>query len=384
MKKIWTISGSAILCAVLGVGVLNQYYTGGYEIVAAGKTLGIVTDARQYDTALSQINAQLCVDFGEEAQLAPNVEVKSCFVSKESVTSQQELYENIAAMSDYMVKAATLTADGKKLISFRDTKEAEKTLQDLLKELQPAGSTAHFAETLSVEEEYISVANLYSAEEGAEYLAECGALHILAEKTVTEYAEKPYQTIEQPDDTLVQGTRKVEQAGENGETCVTAHIQYENGIEVSRDILSEESVKEPVDEIVRTGTRNLAEFTGSGTFSMPNAGRISSKFGARWGRTHTGIDIAAKSETPIYAADTGVVSFAGGKGSYGNLVKIDHQNGYETYYAHCCKILVEEGEVVEKGKKIALVGSTGNSTGPHCHFEIRLNGEAQNPLDFVK
>lgn len=123
---------------------------------------------------------------------------------------------------------------------------------------------------------------------------------------------------------------------------------------------------------------------GTGEFLVPLDGTFTSGYGQRWGRLHGGIDIAAVTGTPIKAADSGKVVFTGDCGSYGLLVKIDHQNGYITYYAHCSKINVSVGDLVEKGEEISLVGNTGNSTGPHCHFEIRYNNERLDPLDFVK
>lgn len=125
-------------------------------------------------------------------------------------------------------------------------------------------------------------------------------------------------------------------------------------------------------------------YIATGIFSLPLDGRLTSKFGQRWGRLHGGIDIASGVGTPIKASDSGEVIFAGDCGSYGLLVKLDHKNGYVTYYAHCSEIKVSSGDLIKKGETIALVGSTGNSTGPHCHFEIRYNNEPQNPLQYVK
>ena len=122
---------------------------------------------------------------------------------------------------------------------------------------------------------------------------------------------------------------------------------------------------------------------GTGTFTVPLSGTFTSGYGQRWGRLHGGIDIAAKTGTPITASDDGKVIFTGDCGSYGLLVKIDHQNGYVTYYAHCSKISVSVGDYVQKGDIISYVGNTGNSTGPHCHFEVRYNNERKNPLDYV-
>lgn len=118
----------------------------------------------------------------------------------------------------------------------------------------------------------------------------------------------------------------------------------------------------------------------------PINGRISSRFGARSSirsSVHTGLDIAASRGTPIKAAAGGTVIYSGRKGSYGNMIVIDHGNGVETYYAHCNSLVASAGETVSQGQVIAYVGSTGNSTGPHLHLEIRVNGVAKNPQNYL-
>ena len=118
----------------------------------------------------------------------------------------------------------------------------------------------------------------------------------------------------------------------------------------------------------------------------PVSGSITSRFGAvssiRSG-AHTGTDIAAPSGTPIKAVASGTVTFAARSGSYGNLIKISHENGVETWYGHCSELYATEGQQVEAGEVIAAVGSTGNSTGPHLHLEIRVNGTAVNPQTYL-
>ena len=93
--------------------------------------------------------------------------------------------------------------------------------------------------------------------------------------------------------------------------------------------------------------------------------------------------MAVSTGTPVYAAASGTVTFAGYKGSYGYLVIIDHGNGYQTYYAHCSALYVSAGQSVAQGQNISAVGSTGNSTGPHLHFEIRYNGSTLNPQSYI-
>ena len=115
----------------------------------------------------------------------------------------------------------------------------------------------------------------------------------------------------------------------------------------------------------------------------PVNGTITSRFGRRSGGTHTGLDIANSTGTPIRAAATGTVVYSGYKGSYGRLIIIAHTNSIQTYYAHCSRLYVSAGQTVNQGEIIAAVGSTGNSTGPHLHLEVRVNGVAKNPQNYV-
>lgn len=115
----------------------------------------------------------------------------------------------------------------------------------------------------------------------------------------------------------------------------------------------------------------------------PVRGVISSRFGSRSRGTHTGLDIATSSGTPIKAAASGTVVYAGWKGRYGNLVVVQHTDSVKTYYAHCSKIYVNAGQNVSQGETIAAVGSTGNSTGPHLHLEIRVNDAVRNPQTYL-
>ena len=117
----------------------------------------------------------------------------------------------------------------------------------------------------------------------------------------------------------------------------------------------------------------------SSGFVWPVNGRLTSPFGPRWGRMHQGQDIGAPMGTPIKAAKGGMVIKAGGGGGYGNLTMIDHGGGIVTAYAHQSRFAVGEGVQVQTGQVVGYVGSTGNSTGPHVHFEVRVNGTQRNP-----
>lgn len=141
-----------------------------------------------------------------------------------------------------------------------------------------------------------------------------------------------------------------------------------------------------------SGSVNTAGTTSSAKANLgialirPVSGTITSRFGvgSRIRRSsHTGLDIATSTGTPVLAAASGTVTFSGRKGSYGNLLVITHSNGVQTYYGHCSKLYVSAGTTVTQGQTVAAVGSTGNSTGPHLHFEVRVNGVAYNPQNYL-
>ncbi|ADO41579.1 peptidase, M23/M37 family protein [Ketogulonicigenium vulgare Y25] len=114
------------------------------------------------------------------------------------------------------------------------------------------------------------------------------------------------------------------------------------------------------------------------------AARLTSNFGTRWNRAHEGLDFGMPIGTPVYATAEGTVTFAGWQSGYGRIVKIRHQFGFETRYAHLNEINVRVGQRVSRGDHIADSGNTGRSTGPHLHYEVRVNGAAQNPLNYIR
>lgn len=150
--------------------------------------------------------------------------------------------------------------------------------------------------------------------------------------------------------------------------------------------------KKTTKQYVSTGSVNTSLTTSSAKANLgislirPVSGIVTSRFGAASAirrSSHTGLDLATSTGTPIKAAASGTVTFSGYKGSYGNLMVITHENGVQTYYGHCSQLYLSAGATVSQGQTIAAVGSTGNSTGPHLHFEVRVNGTAYNPENYV-
>jgi len=193
----------------------------------------------------------------------------------------------------------------------------------------------------------------------------------------------PFETRYQNDNKLFRGNTRVIQPGQPGIREVTVSITQKNGNEVQREVIDEVVVREPQEQIVARGTAAVPPQIGTGRFLWPvSGGRISSPFGQRGRSFHAGVDIAAAHGTAILAADSGVVTAAGWNGGFGIMIIIDHGNGTATLYAHNSSNLVTVGQRVKRGQQIARIGSTGNSTGPHVHFEVHRNGSQVNPMQF--
>lgn len=209
-------------------------------------------------------------------------------------------------------------------------------------------------------------------------------LHVVVdlETLANEEIAFPREVVE--DKSMPKGDKKVKQNGQNGQQLVTYKISQQNGQVVSKEATSRNVVKQPVTEITIKGTKVIPS-RGTGQLSWPTVGGyISSPMGWRGGRMHKGIDIARPSNHTIKAADNGVVVSAGYSGSFGNKIMINHQNGLVTLYAHLSSIGVSVGQTVSKGQSIGVMGSTGNSTGTHLHFEVHQNGAPQNPMGYLR
>ncbi len=191
----------------------------------------------------------------------------------------------------------------------------------------------------------------------------------------------------QPDPTMYTGAQRIIQEGQPGEDQVLARVVKRCGVTIASTDLNTVTVTESIPLIVGTGTRPMPQLPDGCLFLWPVQGPITSDYGYRFifGETnfHQGIDIAAPASTAISAAAEGVVAFAGERGTYGNLVILTHANGFQTYYAHCSQLLVKVGDVVTQGQPVAAVGSTGRSTGPHLHFEVRYQNSPMDPLLYL-
>ncbi|MBR3309584.1 MAG: peptidoglycan DD-metalloendopeptidase family protein [Lachnospiraceae bacterium] len=249
-----------------------------------------------------------------------------------------------------------------------------------LKELHKLESVG-FVDTLEIRSVYTDSSAVFKADAAVNEALENGSALGVVTATVANYDEDYYAPVEYIyDDTMYEGQNEEEREAVAGNRNVTARIININGQESEREILSQTVYKEPVAQIVRSGTMTPP------TFVQPLANCfLSSGFGYRWGSLHKGNDYACSYGEPIYASCPGTVIKAEESGDgYGNQVVIQHDDHLQTRYAHMSELACEVGQHVERYEVIGYAGSTGNSTGNHCHFEIIEDGVAIDPFVYLE
>lgn len=205
--------------------------------------------------------------------------------------------------------------------------------------------------------------------------------------TVTTFEDYSEQIVTEPaveirkSETMREGESKVVAQGSKGLKRIDYRVTKQNGQMLREEWLGQEVTKKSSPKVIIKGTK-VVQGEGSGNFMWPVSGAsVTSPYGQRWGKTHKGIDLVGSSS--VMAADDGVVSYAGTMTGYGNVIIINHNNGYETLYGHLSQIDTSTGAIVEKGQHIGVMGNTGHSTGTHLHFEVHTDGAIQNPLGYL-
>ena len=171
--------------------------------------------------------------------------------------------------------------------------------------------------------------------------------------------------------------------GEEGIKSVVSNVVYRNGLKVNEEIIEQDIIKYSIDKVVYKGTKSPIKEDVAFLRMPTRGGYVTSNFGPRWGSTHSGMDIAGEIGDPVCSALDGKVKECRYDGSYGNKILIQHEDGIETIYGHLSKFEVKVGDEIKKGQLIGRVGSTGRSTGPHLHFEVRVNGSPVDPKKYL-
>ncbi len=297
-------------------------------------------------------------------------------------------------LGEQKINAYIIKIDGKE-VGYIKNEEQAKEIADAFTEEKRKALEASDAEIIK-----ITVNSVIESEPGLCYEDELMSAEQITKKyyenggkisfsiTVSE-KEKAYisfETVYKNSSAYYEGTKVVSTKGSQGEREKVFEVTYTDGVESSRELISDTVTKKAVDEVVLVGTKKSTASSGKYAWPLKSV-TVTSPYG---GRTlngsydfHFGVDLRAASGTSVYAADGGKVTYAGYMGSYGYLVKIQHDNGDYTYYAHLSKISVSVGSRVYKGQLIAKSGATGNVTGPHLHFEIRKSGSTVNPVNYL-
>jgi murein DD-endopeptidase MepM/ murein hydrolase activator NlpD len=203
------------------------------------------------------------------------------------------------------------------------------------------------------------------------------------QREVTELVEQRHQQVVEVKTTLVQRREQFADARATKHQALVSTREDRHALEDHLASLEREQAKITARLAGASGSSGGPIRQGSGRFIWPVNGTFTSPFGYRWGRLHAGIDIAVPVGTALRAADSGTVAIAGWTGGYGNYTCINHGGGVSTCYGHQSRIAVSVGANVSQGQVIGYSGNTGNSTGPHLHFEVRINGNPVDPMGYL-
>ncbi len=434
----FSIGAAAIAIVTLTIGSMTAY-----EYIYNGKILGVVKNQEDVYKTIDIIGDKLSCEYDAEIAINKEKDIRfhKVIAFRQDVDDKEDILNRLTYMRDMKANGhGIFVAD--KLVAVL---ESEKTAKEILRTIQNTYmkqdanieyKKVGFAENVIIKDVETKLGDIESKEKAQEYLM-TGAIEkkihvvqsgetfseiakmyglkqselqvsnpdVVPEKLqigqeiclnqivplvtvqtveVAQYQETiPFEVICEDTGSLFKNEQTVKSKGSNGQKNVVAEIVRNNGIEVNKTEISATILAQPVSQVVLVGTKEPPPLIGTGSYIYPIRGRLTSRYGYRWGRLHSGIDLAASIGTDIKAADGGKVIFAGYNGSLGYTVKIDHGGGRVTLYGHCSKLFVKKGDKVYQGQHIADVGNTGRSTGPHVHFEVQINGNTKNPLNYL-
>ena len=426
------------------VAILLAFYTPCYALTVGGVNLGYVQNPQSYETVARQVAGQVAGILGQDvsAELTPNL--APVLAAKQEVLSPARLSDQIYEIIPAVTQAYVLTVDDRDVAASTSKEDLDAALEELQalytdedtldvsffnavrisRKYIPSDSPllqhedllAALTRTELMETNYViqdgdtaeSVAEVYAMPvESLQLLnpdvdlsalkvgktltvtKQTPVLSVCTKKNVSYKKVVPSPVEQRPDDTKFTDEVVTIKTGTPGQAQVESVLTLVDGEIWSEEILHSETLLEATETIEVVGTQERPTYVSSsnGSFIWPTEGAISSPFGYReiFGSVsfHSGLDLSNKLGTSILAADAGTVTFTGPKGSYGNLIIVDHGNGFETYYAHCSVIMATVGEEVSQGELIGQTGSTGRATGNHLHFEVRADGEPMDPLYYL-
>lgn len=357
-----------------------------YNVNYCGKSLGLV--AEKSDFYLAKTNALKDVVSDNKDDIIANPEFSLTMTLPNRISDVSQFGKTILDNTHELVKCTAVMMDGEKLVVCEDKNAIQKALDARLCEFDVSGceNKSEFVKKVELKDVYCKKGDVTALNDAEQVISQ------LSVKTVVDYkfdVSVDFKTITKTTSDKPVGYSEVTVNGENGINRTVERVEFLNGKEVNRQKIENQVVKEPVNRVVviGTGSNSTGSDVGGMMFPLPrNASiTITTQYGeASYGHVHKGIDYAVAKNTPIYAAMGGTVEHAGTYYDYGNCVIINHGNGVKTLYAHCNALYVSAGQTVKQGQTIGAVGSTGQSTGFHLHFEVKVNGGYVNPARYVQ
>lgn len=431
------------LAGIIGVIILFQTYTVALEVTVDGKVVSYVSNEREFTAAVTAVEKNLAETLGENYCMYTPPEYGFVFVKRNKQSDEENLYAQVyRAVTEEIGHHYGLYVDGALVAAA----EQQETIDEVLEELKAPYETkeenqrVEFVSDVEIRSGLFGPSMLktqdelreifqgstdpqyYTIQEG-DWLEDIVKATGLSSKmlyylnpelddrrlipgkklvisqpevylgvkvveTITYTENIAYSTTRIADSSLYVNQTKVKKAGKYGKRSVTAEVTYVDGVRSGTKILSSEVLEEPVTRELYVGTKaypsSFSSLAGTGAFIRPiNGGYVSCGFGGYRGHSGTDLTMHGAYGKPVYASAGGRVISASYSGGYGKLIQIQHSNGYVTYYAHLSAMNVSAGDTVVQGQQIGRIGSTGNSTGPHLHFELRINGKAVNAMKYL-
>ena len=337
-----------------------------YEVNIDGTKMGICNSKEEAESLIEDVKEHFIASYDKESLIdvttVENIEIRQVKATNSEIQKKEDLI-------DYIIKGT----------------DEEKTYI-----VEKGDNYWNIAEYFNMSLDDLVSANPQSDPENIQIGDELNLIvpkpfiNVQVKRKVIQEEKMPFETEYAYVSYMYNDETVVSKAGKYGVSEIEAIVTEQNGIQLAKEVVSEKIIAEPLTQLVTTGTQDPPPKKGTGYFINPLPGAmISSRFGSRSGGFHLGQDMAKASGSSIKAADGGTVTFAGWSGSYGYMVDIDHGGGFSTRYAHCSDLYVSAGEKVYQGKAIAAVGSTGVSSGPHLHFEVRKYGSVVNPASYI-
>lgn len=395
-----------IVVAVVAMGLIGVSSMSGYKYSYYGRDLGISRSKQEVYQTIEALGDKLSESSG--ANITLDVERDIAFTKiygfHLDIDSADDILNTLTYMKDIQVRAFAITLDSKTAVILESEETANRIIENIKNIYAGPAEGVEYTQisidqNIAVEEVGVQLGDIWNPELAQKYLLTGSTKDVEEENPLITMRTTEIATYNENVDfgarfidnsTIYEDETELISKGIYGINEIVAEVQRINGKEIKRTVKSTTRISNPVDAVFYQGTKPLPEKKGTGTFLYPiKTYTLSSRFGSRntgikgASTYHEGLDFAASTGTKVYASDGGVVKFAGTKSGYGKVIIIDHGGLYETRYGHLSSIDVKLGDSVYQGQFIGRVGSTGISSGPHLHFEIRYKEVAKNPLTLL-